>query len=105
MDEKDLEWHRAHGYKVTDTAEWLGLSHEEDLIVKTRVALTMLLKKRREAAGLTQAELGARIGTSQSRVAFMEANRKNVSSDLLLKAIAATGATTEDLAAAILKAA
>jgi DNA-binding XRE family transcriptional regulator len=105
MDIEDREWHESHGYRVTNATEWLGLTPEEELIVKTRVALTLLLKSRREAAGLTQAELGARIGTSQSRVAFMEANRKNVSSDLLLRAIAATGATAEDVGAAILRAA
>ena len=106
MDSKDIEWHESHGYRVTDATEWLGLTpEEEELIVKTRVALTLLLKRRREAVGMTQAELGARIGTSQSRVAFMEANRKNVSSDLLLRAIAATGATAADVGAAILNAA
>ena len=102
MDDKDLKWHKSRGYDVTDASEWLGLTPEEDLIVKTRVALTLLLKRRREASGLTQADLAKRIGTSQSRIALMEANRKSVSSDLLLRAIAATGATANDVGQAIL---
>jgi DNA-binding XRE family transcriptional regulator len=100
MDDRDKQWHSAHGYEVTDASQWLGLAPEEDLVVQFRVRLTLMLKRRRMEAGLTQAELGERIGTSQSRVAFMEQNSKNVSSDLLIKAIAATGAHIEDVARA-----
>jgi DNA-binding XRE family transcriptional regulator len=100
MNDRDTEWHRSHGYDVTDASQWLGLTPEEDLVVQFRVRLTLMLKRRRTEAGITQAELGARIGTSQSRVAFMEQNSKNVSSDLLIKAIAATGAQIDDIARA-----
>lgn len=41
------------------------------------------------------------MGSSQSRMAKIEKNDPSVSTDLLLRAVAATGATTEDVAEAI----
>ena len=52
----------ANGYKVTDSAEWLGLSREEAQIVDMRVALAQELERVRTAKGLTQAELAKRLG-------------------------------------------
>ena len=47
----------AKGYKVTDSAEWLGLSKEESQLVEMRVALAQELERVRKAKGITQAEL------------------------------------------------
>ena len=52
----------ANGYKVTDSAEWLGLSREEAQIVDMRVALAQELERVRTAKGLTQAEFAKRLG-------------------------------------------
>lgn len=101
MTDIDENWHEARGYQVTDASRWLGLTPAEDLQVQFRVALTLLLKRRRERAGLTQIELAERIGTSQSRVAKIEACDKTVSTDLILRAVAATGATLDDVAEAV----
>lgn len=50
-------------------------------------------------------KLASLIKSSQSSVAKMEANAPNVSVDLLLKALFATGATREDLAEILVSAA
>ena len=52
----------ANGYKVTDSAEWLGLSREEAQILDMRVALAQELERVRTAKGLTQAEFAKRLG-------------------------------------------
>ena len=52
----------ANGYKVTDSAEWLGISREEAQIVDMRVALAQELERVRTAKGLTQADLAKRLG-------------------------------------------
>jgi transcriptional regulator with XRE-family HTH domain len=50
-----------------------------------------LLKQARAKAGLTQAELAARLDTSQPVVARLESGRANPRLETFLKAIAATG--------------
>jgi transcriptional regulator with XRE-family HTH domain len=47
--------------------------------------------------GLTQSELAIRLGSSQSRVAKMEAAHRTVTTDLLLKSLFRLGAGTEDV--------
>lgn len=89
------------GWKVGSTAEFLGLSDEESAFVEMKLSLSETLRKRRTKEGLTQAELAKRLGSSQSRVAKMEAGEPTVSVDLLIQALLATGATRKDIAAAI----
>ena len=54
-----------------------------------------LLKEARLAAGLTQAELAARLGTSQSEIARLESRRANPRVSTLQRAIEATGHTVQ----------
>lgn len=91
----------AAGYKVTNTQEFLGLSDEEMAYVKLHNALSDALRARRRAEGLTQQALATQLGSSQSRVAKMEARDESVSLDLLVRALLATGATVLDIADAI----
>jgi DNA-binding XRE family transcriptional regulator len=89
------------GWRVGTTQEFLGLSDEEAAFVEVKVALRSLLKARRTEQGLTQSELATRLGSSQSRVAKIEAGDPSVSLDLLVRGLLATGATARDIAAAI----
>jgi transcriptional regulator with XRE-family HTH domain len=50
-----------------------------------------IVKRARAAAGLSQAELAERMGTTQSAVARLESPRSNPRVDTLDRAIAATG--------------
>lgn len=56
------------------------------------------LRVRRERLGLTQTEVATRIGSSQSRVATMEAGDPSVSTDLLLRSLFRLGARPADVA-------
>ena len=101
MDEARRNQLEAAGYKVTDTQEFLGLSDEEMAYIDLRIAVRKALRVRREAEGITQKALATRLGSSQSRVAKMEAGDTSVSLDLLIRALLATGATVLDIADAI----
>ena len=92
----------ANGYKVTDSAEWLGLSKEEAQIVYMRVALAQELEKVRRAKGITQAELARRIGTKQSGVARMVNNPDTSTMDNLIKSLIALGEPISKIAACLL---
>src|SRR3954468_22399112 len=85
------------GFRVGTVQEFLGLSDEEMALIELKVRLVMMLRPAREAAGLSQAELARRIGSSQSRIAKMESASPDVSLDLLCKALFALGVSHRDL--------
>ena len=88
----------AAGWKVGTAADFLGLSKEEAAFVEMKLSLSRSLKKRRQAKRLTQSQVAKAIGSSQSRVAKMEAADPEVSIDLLLRSLLALGATRKQLA-------
>ena len=85
------------GWSVGDTGDFLGLSAEERRFVDAKLALADGLRRRREELGLTQGEVAARLGSSQSRVAKMEVAHRTVSTDLLLKSLFRLGAGPADV--------
>lgn len=101
MDESKRERLEKAGWKVGSAREFLGLSEEEAAFVELKLALSQSLRKRRTEQGISQTELARRIGSSQSRVAKMEASDPTVSIDLLVRGLLATGATLKEIAAAI----
>jgi len=88
----------AAGWRVGSADEFLGLSAVESLLVDLRLALSQALKQRRTRAHMSQRTLAERIKSSQSRVAKMESADPEVSFELLLRGLFATGATRRDLA-------
>jgi predicted XRE-type DNA-binding protein len=88
----------AAGWQIGAASELLGLSKQEAELVELRLALAHGLRLRREARHLTQARLAKLIGSSQSRVAKMEAADSTVAFDLLFRSLVATGATRRELA-------
>ncbi|MBX3148057.1 MAG: helix-turn-helix domain-containing protein, partial [Gemmatimonadales bacterium] len=91
----------AHGWQVGTAAEFLGLSPEEAAFVELRLSLAEALRTRRTARRLTQAALAKRVGSSQSRVAKMEAGDPSVSIDLLLRSLLALGATPREIGSSL----
>jgi DNA-binding XRE family transcriptional regulator len=98
MEQEKRERLERTGWRVGTVQEFLNLSDDEALFVELKLSLREALKDRRTAQGLTQTELARRVGSSQSRVAKMEAGDPSVSLDLLVRALLATGATAQDLA-------
>lgn len=85
------------GWTVGDAGDFLGLTPEERLFVEVKLALADGLRLRREELGLTQGDVAERLGSSQSRVAKMEAAHRSVSTDLLLKSLFRLGAGQEEV--------
>jgi hypothetical protein len=92
------------GWRVGSVAEFLELSPAEAAFVELKLALSAALRERRAAQGLSQVELARQLGSSQSRVAKMEASDPSVSVDLLIRALLVTGASGKDIGGAIVKA-
>jgi DNA-binding XRE family transcriptional regulator len=93
----------AAGWRIGSAADFLGLSKEEAAFVEMKLALAESLRRRRQARRLTQTQLAKRIGSSQSRVAKMEAADPSVSIDLLMRSLLAMGASRAELAKIIAK--
>jgi DNA-binding XRE family transcriptional regulator len=89
---------KAAGWKVGTRGEFLGLSPEEAALVEVRLILSESLRRHRVKRRLTQDDLAKKLGSSQSRVAKLEAGAQGVTLDLLFRALFATGATTEEIA-------
>lgn len=92
------------GWRVGDTAEFLGLSAEERRFVDLKLALAAGVRHLRERKGLTQTALAKQLRSSQSRVAKMEAADASVSMDLMMRSLLSIGATPADIAKLIRKA-
>ncbi|MEO8502134.1 MAG: helix-turn-helix domain-containing protein [Vicinamibacteria bacterium] len=86
------------GWKVGTVSDFLGLSKEDEAFIELKVALAKALRRRREERGLTQVELARLVGSSQPRVAHMEAGEASVSLDLLVRTLLALGSSLSDVA-------
>lgn len=91
----------ADGWKVGGAEDLLGLSPPEAALVEVRVRLGHALRRSRAALGLSQEAFARRMGSSQSRVAKMEAGDPTVTVDLILSGLFEAGATTNDVARAL----
>ncbi|MEX1027732.1 MAG: XRE family transcriptional regulator [Candidatus Paceibacterota bacterium] len=91
MDAKKREALKAAGWKVGDTADFLEMSDEKRQLLEARVQLALAIRRQREAQNLSQKELGARLKTSQPRIAKIERAASDVSLDQLVRALTAAG--------------
>lgn len=89
---------RSRGWTVGSAVDLLDLSPEEALYIEFKLVLSTSLRAERQKRGLTQVDLAGLIGSSQSRVAKMEAGDPTVTIDLLFKALLALGVTRKQLA-------
>src|SRR5688572_4121664 len=89
------------GWAVGDASEFLGLTPAEEELVEIKLALSARLRKTREKHQLTQGELAKLMGSSQSRVAKMEAGDPGVTMDLLVQGLLAAGASRKEIANAL----
>jgi DNA-binding XRE family transcriptional regulator len=91
----------AAGWAVGTVKEFLGLSEADAVLIEMKLALSRSLRERRKKYGLSQVQLADRLGSSQSRVAKMEAGDPTVSMDLLVSSLLLLGANSADLATTI----
>jgi ribosome-binding protein aMBF1 (putative translation factor) len=87
----------AAGWRVGTVSEFLGLTAEEAALIELKLDLARAVKTERLRRRLTQEELGKALGSSQSRVAKMEAGDPTVSLDLLVRSLLRLGANRRDL--------
>ncbi|MBC8424446.1 helix-turn-helix transcriptional regulator [bacterium] len=97
MDGKKRKRLASRGWTVGTAVDFLELSPEEARFIEFKLALSGSLKAERLKQGITQVELSRLIGSSQSRVAKMEAGDPTVTVDLLLKALLTLGVTRKQL--------
>ena len=88
---------RARGWKVGTVRDFLGLSNEESAYIELKIKFAAGLRQRRQQRGLSQVDLAAKLQSSQSRVAKMEAGDPSVSLDLLIRSLISLGATEREL--------
>ena len=88
---------RASGWKIGGASQFLGLTDQEAALVEVKLSLMDALRQARRKHGISQTELAKRMGSSQSRIAKIEAGDSSVSVDLILRALVASGASRRDL--------
>jgi len=98
MKDDKIDKLKVAGWSVGSTSEFLGLSKEEEKFVEFKMTLANAVKQLRKTIGLTQVDLAKRIGSSQSRIAKMEASDSSVSTDLMMKSLFSLGASSSDIA-------
>jgi ribosome-binding protein aMBF1 (putative translation factor) len=91
MDTKKRNVLAAAGWKIGDAADFLGMNSAERQLLNARVEIALAIRRQREARHLSQKELGAKLKTSQPRVAKIERAAADVSLDQLVRAFAAAG--------------
>jgi len=101
MDSTTKQKLTAAGWVVGDTEQFLGLSDAESEFIHLKLALARKLKDRRLAGRLSQTQVANIVGSSQSRVAKMEASDPSVSADLLIQTLLRLGVSREEVAQAV----
>jgi DNA-binding XRE family transcriptional regulator len=88
---------KAAGWKVGSTKDFLRLSDQEAALVEVKLCLMDALRQARRKRGISQIDLAKRMGSSQSRIAKIEAGDPSVSLDLILRALVASGASRREI--------
>jgi DNA-binding XRE family transcriptional regulator len=101
MDKRKRKLLESAGWNVGGTRQFLALSAEEMAIVEVKLGLANALKEQRDRRRMTQEQLGKLLGSSQSRVAKMEAADPSVSIDLMVRSLLRMGASSKDVASYI----
>jgi len=89
------------GWRIGSVADFVQLTAEASAYVGLTLTLSELLRAVRTEKGLSQVQLAKLLGSSQSRVAKMEAADQSVSLDLLLRGLLSLGTNPAVLGQAI----
>ena len=91
----------AKGWKFGSAKDFLKLTDDDVEYIELHLSLAALLTKRRGSLGYTQTGVADLIGSSQSRVAKMEAGDPSVSVDLLIRTLLALGLNRQQVGRAM----
>jgi ribosome-binding protein aMBF1 (putative translation factor) len=97
VDSENQKSLQAAGFRIGDAEDFLALTDEERRLVELRVAISRAVRRLRQRKHLTQQQLAAKLKSSQSRVAKIEAGAADVSLDLLFRGLFAVGGELTDL--------
>lgn len=86
------------GWKVGSAQDFLDLSDAEVTLIDVKLALARAVRAKRLRKRMSQADVAARVRSSQSRVAKMESGDATVSIDLLVRTLLALGVSRKELA-------
>lgn len=103
MDKKTRKKLEAAGWTTGEVKDFLELSDAEAEFIETKLALAQDLRARRLERRLNQTQVARIVGSSQSRVAKMEAADPSVTIDLLVRSLLKLGAERKDVAKAVSK--
>ena len=73
MDKEKRRAKETKGWRFGDATDFLSLTEEERQLVELRLAVSRAIRQRREQQHLTQRQVAAKLKSSQSRVAKIEA--------------------------------
>lgn len=97
MDKEQQKRLETAGFRLGDAGDFLGLTDDERRLVELRLAVSRAVRQARERAGVTQQQLAAKMKSSQSRVAKIEAAEPEVTLDLSIRALFAAGGELADV--------
>ncbi len=101
MDRAKQEALEEAGFRLGDAEDFLDLTDEERALVELRVGVSRAIRQLRGKLHLSQKQLAVKLGSSQSRVAKMEAATRDVSLDMLFRGLFALGGKLSDLAPSV----
>ena len=105
MDKTKRSHLEAAGWRIGNAADFLELSADEAAFVELILTPASYHRDIRVQHGWTQTHVARQLGSSQSRVAKMEAADASVSLNLLVKSLLALGATRKEVGQVIARAA
>lgn len=97
MDKQKRKKLEEKGFRVGSAADFLDLTPEEEAYIEIRLEVSTLIKTQRTKRGWTQEQLARAMGSSQSRVAKMEAGDPSTSLDLMIKTLLRLGISKQEI--------
>ena len=91
----------AGGFRETTVSEFLGLTPEENEWIETRLALSRLIKQRRQESSLTPQELKKRLGPDAALISKMDNSGEDISLEWMLRVAFALGASRQEIGQAL----
>jgi len=85
------------GYRIGSAADFLKLTPEEEAYIDIRLDISNMVKAQRAKKGWTQEQLARSIGSSQSRIAKLEAGDPGISMDLMIKSLLRLGTSKKQI--------